>query len=126
IAVSPYFANDRTLFAGGAFGGLFKHDGTSWSKVNAGLSERWVWIRSIVLSPRFPDEPKVYVGTRSGVYRSIDGGTRWVLITPGLPDFGAMTDTDRGVKALAISPDFGNDRTIFAGIWKGNIYRLRD
>lgn len=126
LAISPFYANDRTLFAGGTYGGLFKHDGKQWKQVNEGLAEKWAWIDSIVLSPRFPRDPTIYVGTSSGVYRSTNGGESWVTMRAGLPNLSASPDLNRGVRALAISPDFGNDRTVFAVVWRDNIYRVRD
>lgn len=126
FAISPYFANDRTVFAGGAYGGLFKYDGTAWKKVNDQLPERWEWSHGLALSPRFAQEPTVYLGTRSGVARSTDGGATWVPMGSGLANRAAFADPQRGVRALAVSPDFGNDRTVFAGVWRDNIYRARD
>ena len=126
LAISPFYANDRTIFAGSAYGGLFKYDGKGWKQVNEGLAEKWAWIDTIVLSPRFPREPTIYVGTSSGVYRSTNGGNTWVQMRSGLPDAGIPPDRNRGVRALAISPDFANDRTVFAGFLGDYLYRVRD
>lgn len=126
LAISPYYSNDRTLYAGSAYGGLFKYDGTQWTRVNTGLAERWDWVHTVGVSPRYPQEPRVYVGTRTGVYRTTNGGGSWVTMRVGLPNLSASPDINRGVRALAISPDFGNDRTVFAAVWRDNIYRVRD
>ena len=124
FAVSPFFANDQTVFAGSAYGGLFKSNNagspnTTWKRVNAGLEPEWVSVRSIVMSPRFPIDRTVYVGTERGVYKGVeqpDGNMQWSAMNSGLlrPD----------VRAMGISPNFGSDGIIYAGVWGGDVYRL--
>ena len=48
------------------------------------------------------------------------------LVSASCAKLQARDNLNRGVRALAISPDFGNDRTVFAGVWRDNIYRVRD
>jgi len=59
--------------------------------------------------------------------RSSDGGGTWVRLRGGLPEFG---NSYYSVNA-AFSPDYANDRTIFAGIYVGEthgegVYRSTD
>jgi DNA-binding beta-propeller fold protein YncE len=69
--------------------------------------------RQLFLSP---DGRTLFAGS---LYRSEDGGQSWFRISEGLPD--------RGVQAVAISPGFAQDHTLFValmatdeglGIWK--------
>lgn len=126
FGVSPFFANDQTVFAGSAYGGLFKstNAGTAsptWRRVNAGLEPLWLSVRSIVLSPRYPIDKTIYAGTDNGVFRGIenaDGTVTWTRVNAGLQRL--------DVRALAISPNFNQDHVLFAGVWGGDVYRLRN
>lgn len=125
FAVSPFFANDQTVFAGSAYGGLFKSNSagsanTTWTRVNPGLEPEWVSVRSIVMSPRYPLDRTVYVGTERGIYRGVeqsDGSMTWNPLNRG---FTRSLD----VRSLHISPDFGFDGALYAGTWGGEVYRL--
>ncbi|MBI2887436.1 MAG: hypothetical protein HYY02_09525 [Chloroflexi bacterium] len=126
FAVSPFFANDQTIFAGSAFGGLFKssNGGSSaptWVRVNGGLEPEWVSVRSIVLSPRYPNDRTLYVGTERGIHKGVerpDGSVSWTPLNRGLN----RLDT----RALGISPSFLQDGVLYAGVWGSDLYRLRD
>ena len=125
LGVAPYHGNASTVLAGAKFGGLYKFDGARWQQVNKGLSDRWAWVRSIALSPYFASDGFAYAGTRSGVFRTGDGATTWAAMNAGLPA-AAVADLDAGVRALAVSPDFANDRWVFAGLWLGGLFRAGD
>lgn len=126
FAVSPFFANDQTVFAGSAYGGLFKSSnagssGPEWRRVNSGLEPEWVAVRSIIMSPRYPVDRTVYVGTDGGIFKGVeaaDGNMRWSTISGGL--------LRRDVRALAISPNFLQDNIVFAASWGNDLYRLRN
>lgn len=126
FAVSPFFANDQTVFAGSAYGGLFKSgnagsEGPVWRRVNSGLEPEWVAVRSIVMSPRYPVDRTVYVGTDGGIFKGIeapDGNMQWTTISGGL--------LRRDVRALAISPNFLQDNIVYAASWGNDLYRLRN
>src|SRR5204862_1429035 len=68
----------------------------------------------LAASPDFAKDRTLYsVSLDEGVARSTDGGERWESAGTGLEE--------REVTALAFSPGFGADRTIFAatdgGVW---------
>ncbi len=59
------------------------------------------------------------------MYRSTDGGQTWVQLRGGLPSSQYLT------LDLALSPDFANDQTLFAGgaqgeFWGEGVYRSTD
>jgi photosystem II stability/assembly factor-like uncharacterized protein len=151
IALSPDFANDGTLWAGSYFQMMRTLDsGRSWDHVSVVKEvSRFEYLRRstvrrlsrsetfskliplipvreeaevtvplvVVPSPAFSSDRMVFVGlTPDGVRRSTDGGTTYRLIweTQGSP-----------VRSLVISPEFENDRTLFAALRDG-IYRTRD
>lgn len=126
FAVSPFFANDQTIFAGSAFGGLFKSSnaGTAaptWRRVNTGLEPEWVSIRAIALSPHYPNDRLIFVGTEKGVFRGVenaDGSVTWSSMSKGL--------ASKDIRALGISPNFLQDQALFAAAWGNDPYRLRN
>jgi photosystem II stability/assembly factor-like uncharacterized protein len=87
-------------------GGLWvSHDGgLSWSAVK-GL--RGQSIRAFVQAPSAPST--LYAGTLEGVFRSIDGGVSWILISP--PGSSEIHE----VESLAVDPMDPN--IVYAGTW---------
>jgi hypothetical protein len=125
FAVSPFFANDQTIYAGSAFGGLYKSTNAgsgrpTWLQVNSGLEPDFVSVRAIVLSPRYPSDKTVFVGTETGIFRGVeqvDGSVAWTRINDGLQH--------RDIRALAISPNYSQDNALVAAAWGGDLYKLR-
>lgn len=68
------------------------------------------FVSKIEASPNFAQDQTVFAAAAGGVYRSLNGGSSWVKITPG----GWFTTTPL-VRQFAISPNFANDRTILLG-----------
>ncbi len=118
IAVSPAFKSDQTLFCN-----LFASDGNrfimkstdgglTWSPSQTGHVHSNV--RCIELSSSFATDKTAFAGTGEGhILRSIDGGNSW--FDPTTKPFSAAR-----VTALAISPSFNQDQTLFATIWCPN------
>lgn len=117
IAFSP---SDNALFAGTWGSGLFKTTdingaSTTWSPVGGFGSAR---ITCIAFAPGYDANHTLFVGaitgdSNRGVYRSTNGGDSWSPVLNG------MLDSDwlhRTVGALAVSPNYINDHTIFAGL----------
>ena len=60
----------------------------------------------------------ICLGTDKGVFRSDDGGVTWKASSVGLPQ--------AGVLSLALSPNFADDHTIFAGLVERGLYVSTD
>ena len=133
LAISPNFASDRTLFAGNHMGmgsgrnGIARttDGGLSWSNPETGLENKNV--RALAISPNYATDRTVFAGTLckdfptcadsyvTGVFKSTDGGNTWARALSGLPK--------KGIYALAVSPNYAADQTVFAGMWEGGVYK---
>ncbi|MFQ5738336.1 MAG: WD40/YVTN/BNR-like repeat-containing protein [Acidobacteriota bacterium] len=111
LAVSPNFANDKTIFAAttevsttlGVRLFLKSTDaGVTWGV----MSFPNTLVTAIAVSPDFANDQTLFAGTAGrGVLLSTDGGVSW---QPG------AADSLRGVSSLALSPAFAQDDTLFA------------
>ena len=98
IAIDPFNSKHLLIggvgyaevsFAGKSFGGLYASfdSGVSWERLTF-ISTQNYWCHSIVFHPTkkgtifatFTEQ-----GTRSGIWRSTDGGKKWEQLTKGLP-----------------------------------------
>jgi cysteine-rich repeat protein len=116
LAIAP--TTPATLYVGsssacgpgceGNQGGVFRslNGGSSWSAVNAGLTDTNV--NALAIDPTTPTT--LYAGTYSGgVFRSLNGGSSWSAVNAGL--------TSTSVLALAIDP--ATPTTLYAGTYDG-------
>ncbi|MBI1821695.1 MAG: hypothetical protein HY036_05965 [Nitrospirae bacterium] len=112
--------NSEMLYVGTS-GGIYKSRdlGEHWEKKNQGLIENEVGsamslgVNSILINPKQNNE--ILIGTSLGVFKSSDGGDRWIKMTKGVDS--------RFVIALALN---GNDlKTVYAGTDMG-IYKSTD
>ncbi len=81
VVVNPVDPN--ILYVGAWGGGVSKSvdRGIHWTEMNDGLGN--TAIEDLVLDPVNPE--RLYVATTSGVFKSPDGGTRWMSYSTGLP-----------------------------------------
>jgi len=104
--VNCFAVSGQNLFAGtGGGGGIFlsTNDGTSWTAVNAGLTNLTVW--SVAVS-----DTNLIAGTYAGgVFLSTNSGTSWTAVNTGL--------TNNNVLSLATS-----GTNLFAGTGGGGIF----
>jgi photosystem II stability/assembly factor-like uncharacterized protein len=156
LALSPAFAEDRTLFAAGLEEGVTvsTDGGATWEARNEGLADTTVF--AVSPSPDYARDRTVYAATASGLYRSRDGAASWQPLDTGPGDeaatavgaivagpsannrpaslLGATLDgrllasddggeswrslgqgfPGAGIVALAFSPGYAQDRTLFA------------
>ncbi|MGE3274145.1 MAG: hypothetical protein AB7O67_03465 [Vicinamibacterales bacterium] len=99
-------------------GGIFvtRDAGETWTALEATLTPDFYWVNDLVLGAR--DSRHVFAATRSGVWRSLDGGTTWSSLL--------STDVRGGCLDLAIRPDRDGDE-LFAscGSWEqATVYRF--
>lgn len=129
IAVSPDFANDRSVYFGTRYDGVYQSNdgGVSWSQV---------WkekpISALAISPAFAVDSTLFASDRSeGIHRTTDEGATWRLVNnavaaaPQQPSALLTFDPIRKDIPLVISPDFGSDGTVFAGSAQG-LFKSKD
>jgi len=115
LAMTKSFLTDQTIFAGHTDGLLKSTDGgLSWQNTTAPIK-----CSSVAVSPNYVDDLMVFAGSTwdEGIAMSTDGGLTWSAQNNGL--------TDLSVVSLAVSPDFKNDNTLFAGTDSG-IFKSED
>jgi photosystem II stability/assembly factor-like uncharacterized protein len=107
LELSPNFEEDGVVFGATLEDGvLFSADrGYHFGAWNFGLLD--LNILCLAISPDFARDETVFVGTQSGVFRSMNGGRAWreVELPVGY----------EAVLSLALSPDFARDRILLAG-----------
>jgi len=127
LAVSPDFLRDRLMFAGFVGSQNLRRSadgGATWHPSDAGLPPGLVWGSAIALSPDWTRERLIFLGTDRGVFRSEDGAVTWKASSVGLPQ--GEGGRPASVLSLAISPNFANDHTIFAGLVDRGLYISND
>jgi photosystem II stability/assembly factor-like uncharacterized protein len=79
LAVSPYYAQDQTLFAVSHAHGLFKSTdgGQRWQLTNFPVRSTAFDGYRLALSPDFAQDETLYVATGFSLHRSTDGGQTW-------------------------------------------------
>jgi hypothetical protein len=115
VAVSPTYQTDYTVLAGVIDGGIYKsiNGGFTWILMPKSQTLRSL---DIVFSPNWATDRTFFIGTaQSGLFKSINGGA----------SLQAIPSPDSFVIALAISPNFAQDRTLFAACYKG-VYKSTD
>lgn len=122
IAIDPFDSKHLLIggvgyaevsFAGKSFGGMYESfdSGVSWER-RTFISTQNYWCHSIVFHP--DKRGVVYAtfteqGSRSGIWRSLDGAKRWTQLTKGLPNAALF-----GRTSLAISRSKPNVLYAFA------------
>ena len=132
MALSPDFAadvhrlTDGSLFVGAMYGNLHRSDdgGFTWQALGGGLPPGTVWVKALAISPQFPRDGTLFAGLDRGIYKSTDGGYSWQAVNVGLPH---RSDGElAGVLALALSPDYPADQTLFATLVEHGVYKSID
>lgn len=122
MAISPDFVNDHVLFIGIAGDKkIYMTDdrGDSWHPVDKGDTIEGI-INCIAISPEFKADNVVFAGTRNGLFRSDDGGNHWEKAG------GDSFNGHHHVDAIAISPNFKNDRELIVSIRGEGIFKSVD
>jgi DNA-binding beta-propeller fold protein YncE/photosystem II stability/assembly factor-like uncharacterized protein len=80
-------------------------------------------VQKIVASPSFEEDSTLFAIVEIRLYKSTDGGESWGLVGGGLPP-------DEWVVCLALSPNYADDQTLFAGVSSGltggGVYKSTD
>ncbi|NEO98500.1 MAG: putative baseplate assembly protein, partial [Symploca sp. SIO2E9] len=109
--VKSYKQDNKQYILAGTAGGVFQHDGTSWSALNHGLTNTDV---RALTSYEQENSHYILAGTAGGVFQH--DGTSWSALNHGL------TNTD--VRALTSYLE-GDSRIILAGTAE-KVFRYRD
>ena len=126
MVLSPDFAADQTLFVGALYGNLHRSNdgGFTWQSLGGGLPPGTVWVKALAVSPQFARDGTLFAGLDQGIHKSTDGGYSWQAVNTGLPH---RPDGElAGVLALAISPDYAADQTVFAALVDHGVYKSTD
>ena len=128
IELSPAFAEDQTLLLGFRRAGIWLSEdaGASWDKDWTGPTD---YVTDMKISPDFSNDGTAFAAFRgAGIYVTRDGAESWVPSNDGFeyladhkvrkspnhlvdpPLSRALTDA-----VLAVSPDYAQDQTVFAG-----------
>jgi hypothetical protein len=115
LALSPGFAQDRTLLAGTLAGVSVSHDrGETWLSPSRGVVGPLV--RDIAFSPRFSNDHTMFASAPGGLFRSTDGGRSWSAAKQGFLA-GALVIAPDGT--LYVVPE-GDTR-----VWRGSVASLQ-
>ena len=110
FAVTAVAALGRTVIAGATGAILHSRDGANWQI--AALPAPAPAVTALSVSPDFGDDGLIAAGTaEDGIFISVDQGENWIPWNFGLIDL--------HVNALAMSPTFHRDHTLFAGTESG-------
>lgn len=108
-----------TALAATESGRLYRND--------AGLRGDWQEIQgwaglgaatALAPSPDFDRDGALFIGTATGVFRTLDGGSSWEECNFGL--------LDTEILCLVCAPDFADSRRLWAGSAGGGLYRSRN
>lgn len=77
LVVSPNFDEDGLIAAGTAEDGIFvsTDGGANWIPWNFGLID--FHVNTLAIPPNFTSDRTIFVGTESGIFRSLNGGRAW-------------------------------------------------
>ncbi|MEO1402153.1 MAG: YCF48-related protein [Cyanobacteria bacterium J06635_1] len=130
LALSPSFDQDGTVLVSG-FNGLFKTTdrGQTWAQLDTLAGDI---VMAVALSPNYVTDGTVVAATYVGeAYLSQDRGDTWQPMAKGLelPYFTdsfesiERNDDPRRFQALAFSPNYGADQTLFGTILNNGVLR---
>src|SRR6185369_4917581 len=114
LTVSPGYSADKTAFAGTYANMLKSTDrGGSWNPANNGIKN--LEFGPFSVSPNYAVDQTVITQANNVFKKTNDGGTNWSEAPFG-----------KGAYSLAYSPGFASDRTLFAGVMAGGVYKSAD
>jgi photosystem II stability/assembly factor-like uncharacterized protein len=125
IAISPNFMNDQTLYVTGQEG-IYKSidQGKTWSSMTENIELAEAGQMQIAMSPNFAQDNTLFVVTNNkGLFISKNSGKSWdqKLGLPGIDTQGVPI-----IEAIAISPEYGTDQTLFISVRGSGLYKSTD
>lgn len=127
VTLSPAFATDQTLFAGGYGQSLLRSRdrGQTWETRGVGFDCGSVY--ELAVSPDYAVDQMVICSAIYGLRRSTDGGDTWSRIDlPAQPGQPPAPGGGWAVFDIAFSPNFATDRRVYALSEMGVVYESFD
>ena len=125
LIASPSYSKDHVLLAGTQGQGILRSTdgGRYWQLENFGLQGFYVFgFAAVAVKHSFRElnytKDLIFAATDDGVYFSPNGGRAW---KPAGND-----TTGRVILSIAVSTNFNEDQTLYAGTELGEVYRSRD
>ncbi|MCP4724433.1 MAG: T9SS type A sorting domain-containing protein [bacterium] len=116
--------------ASGAFfsgDGIFKStdNGESWELLDEtstnypqGRDQDFDYVWNIVIDTTNSVEDEIYAATAGGIYRSLDGGSNWEKVLPGVGNYADIVITSTGVVYASSSTGYGSSDAENPGIFR--------
>jgi photosystem II stability/assembly factor-like uncharacterized protein len=113
IVPSPNYAADKIIYLGTQYGAIFRSTdgGENFKHLSKLKRHSTNEPLSLIISPDYATDRTLYASGLQGVYKTVDGGVTWQVMTEGTPLAGKYNDHIR----LAISPNYAVDSTVLAG-----------
>ncbi|NJL38807.1 MAG: glycosyl hydrolase [Leptolyngbyaceae cyanobacterium SM1_4_3] len=114
MAISPNFAVDKTIYISTQGGFVFRstNSGRTFKEVSKVDSQINNNSPSLVLSPTFTVDKTLFATGGKGIYKSVDRGENWQLLTEGKIQAGSNIQ-------LAISPNYPEDKALVVSTSNG-------
>jgi photosystem II stability/assembly factor-like uncharacterized protein len=119
LIVSPYYENDRTLFATGPLG-VYRstNAGVEWEAVSLGTELGNASDIKLAISPEYELDQTVIAGTNQGLFMTKDRGDTWHKIE-------ILRESD-SIEAVAFSPNYENDNLLLISVKGKGLFKTED
>ncbi|MEM7796076.1 MAG: glycosyl hydrolase [Cyanobacteria bacterium P01_C01_bin.118] len=122
MAISPGFAEDRTLFTLGETGIYQSTDtGKSWQSITENSAIDDAGNLHIEVSPNYPQDQTLFVSSYSGLFKTTDGGDSWQLMA-----IADVAPERTFLEGVAVSPNYGADGTVIVSVRGKGLYKSSD
>ncbi len=122
MAISPGFAEDRTLYTV-AVTGVYKSTdaGDTWQSTTETTPIETAGNLHIEISPNYPQDKTLFVSSYNGLFKTTDAGESWqsVAIADVAPDRTFL-------EGVAVSPNYAQDGTVMVSLRGKGLYKSVD
>lgn len=122
MAISPGFAEDRTLYTVGETGVYKSTDaGESWQSTTEDGPIATSGNLHLEISPNYSQDQTLFVSSYEGLFKTTDAGESWQLV--------AIADVDPErtfLEGVAVSPNYAQDGTVMVSLRGKGLYKSKD